>query len=870
MKRISVIVVSTFLLAQSLYASSVPANKPTMPENLLVEYQSNPIGIDYIPQLSWQITSGMDNVLQSAYHLQIASSEEGLTAGKADVWDSGKVESSQSTGIFIEKLPLKSRTKYFWRVKIWDNYGAESPWSETSTFETAFLSQSDWHGGWIGYVPGMPGRVQYFKSTYQTPQEVKSARAYVSGLGFYELYINGRKVGDRVHEPAQSTYSKTVYYTTYDITDCLSEGPNTFVIAVAGGWMGSPRLRMQVEFTYADNSLDILNTDRFRSVTTGPTMYSTVFDGETYDARLESSRLFKPYDPPALMNKDWGWAHNTDDPVGKMKAMRMEPIRVVESLQPKLLGKTSDGGYVFDAGRNLAGWAAMKIRGNAGDVVTLRFAETLREDGSVNQDNLRNAKVTDTYITKGEGTEAWEPKFTYHGFRYFQVNGLSYTPAEEDFAVKVVRSDVKRISEFECSNSLLNDIDRMVVNTEASNMHSVPTDCPQRDERMGWLNDMTARIETAIYNFNLALFYPKFVADITDTQDEEGRITCVAPFRFGMRPADPVSAYLLIAEKCYEFYGNIQVIRENYDAMKKWVDYLASRTDADGIVDYGYYGDWCPPKEFLMSEDGSGVSKYTPATYMSTGYLYYYERLLAKMAGLIGRDADVTEYNKMAEKTKAAFNSKYWNEELGGYSANNQSCNAFALWLGMPDESRKARVVKNLADDVVKRGYHLSTGNLCTRYLIEMLTENDHAEEAYKVATQTTYPSWGFMLSKGATTLWERWEYLTGDNMNSHNHPMMGSIGSWFYKYILGIRTDFENPAFSRFTVKPYVMGDLTFAKGSVNTVKGPVRVDWNRKGKTVTLNVEVPCGTTAEVWVPGAKGPVNVGSGKHTFKGRI
>lgn len=864
-----------FLLFLALgLACTGSAGKTTAPavevSALKADYEINPLGIDRIPQFSWEISGNYDGVRQSAYRILIATSPELLAEGDADVYDSGKVASSASTAVSFSEIPFQSRTRYYWKVKIWDGAGVESPWSETAYYETALLHSSDWLSGWIGYVPGMPGRVLYFKGTQASDKEVAKARAYISGLGFYELHINGKKVGDCVLDPAQSTYSKRVYYRTYDITDNLVKGANSFVVPVAPGWLGTPRLRIQVEITYADGSQETMTSDRFRSVITGPLMYSTVFDGEIYDARLENADIYKPGVPPGLMNKQWAWAHNTDDPVGKMVAQRVEPIRIVEEIVPKLVAEPAEGSYVFDAGRNLAGWASISTSGPAGTEVRMRFAETLYDDGRVNQENLRNAKSEDIYILKGEGVETWEPAFTYHGFRYVQIDGLPSRPAEGDVMIKVVRSDVATTGEFSCSNPLLNDIFRLVWNTEASNMHSVPTDCPQRDERMGWLNDMTARLESSMYNFDMSRFYPKFVTDITDTQDEHGTITCVAPFRFGMRPADPVSAsYLILAEKCYEFYGDRQVIEANYDGMKKWTDYLLSRSE-DGILEYSYYGDWCPPRDYLMDPNGSGVSRDTPGALMSTGYLYYCSRLISKMAGLLGLDDDAAKYAGIADEVREAFNRRFWDGEAGGYGSNNQACNSFAISLGMPSDEMRERALENLVEDVKAHDYHLTTGNLCTKYLLEVLSEYGHEDVAYRIATQTTYPSWGFMLSKGATTIWERWEYLTGDAMNSHNHPMMGSIGSWFYKYLLGIVPDFEDPGFSTFTIDPRYPDGLDYAKGSLQTVKGKISVDWERKGRSVSLKVTVPGNATAVVYVPGKDMPVTVGSGEHVFKGRI
>lgn len=868
-------ILSSLLMAVALSVLCFAGNLPSASfsvHGLESEYQENPLGIDRVPQLSWKLASTETGCLQSAYRIIIADSRELAESCTGNLWDSGKVNSAKTCGVIPEGLTLESRKQYFWRVMSWDGKGTPSPWSETASFEAGLLNPADWWGGWIGYVPGMPGRVLYFKGTASVGKAVSRARAYVAGLGFYEMYINGEKVGDHVLDPAQSTYSKRVYYVTYDIAGQLREGGNSIVIPLAPGWLGTPRLRVQVEIYYEDGSCEVLTTDRFRSVTTGPTVYSTVFDGEIYDARQENERIWRPYEPVGLMNKDWAWAHNTDDPVGEMMSQSIEPIKVVDTISPKFLSEPRPGVYVFDAGRNLAGWVKFRAHGNCGDRLVLRFAETLYENGGVNQENLRNAKCSDTYIFKGEGTESWEPAFTYHGFRYFQVEGLGYKPSEEDFEVKVVRSSVEPVSSFSCSNSLLNEINRMVINTEANNLHSVPTDCPQRDERMGWLNDMTVRVEQAVYNFDMARFYAKFIEDVTDTQDDQGRITCVAPFRFGMRPADPVSAsYLILAQKCYEFYGDTRVIERNFDGMCGWVDYLDSRTE-NGIVNYSYYGDWCPPRDFLMDPNGSGVSRDTPGILMSTGYLYLCSDMLSKMATVIGRTGEAAKYAALAERTASAFNREWWNEETGGYASNNQACNSFALYLGIVAPENVSRVVDNLVKDVEAHGYHLTTGNLCTKYLLEMLTEHGHVDAAYRIASQTTYPSWGFMLENGATALWERWEYLTGDAMNSHNHPMMGSVGSWFQKYLVGIRPDFENPAFSHFSVKPYVPSELDSAEGSLETVKGKISCSWTKQGRKLVMDVEVPAGTTATVGIPSKNGYTyeEVGSGSHRFSSRI
>ena len=837
-----------FLLLASFHFS-VFANSLNV-KDLKYEYANNPIGIDVLPQLSWRLESNVRATKQTAYRIVVSTSLDKLNANNGDVWDTEKVNSSKSTGIRYAGRELESRQRYYWKVQVWDNHQASS-WSEPAFFEMGLLKQDDWKSGWVGYVPGMPGRTLYFKGTFTPQKPVQQARAYISGLGFYELYINRKKVGDHLLDPAQSTYSKRVYYVTYDIGSFLSEQANSIVIPVAPGWMGSPRLRIQIEVIYQDDSREILASHHFRSVITGPTTYATVFDGEHYDARLDNPDIYKPGIPPGIMNKEWAWAHNTDEPVGNMEAQKIDPIKIVETITPVSVKEPIPGVYVFDVGRNLAGWASLRVQGKEGDKLTFRYAETLYENGLVNQENLRNAKAEAVYTLSGKGIETYEPAFTYYGFRFVQVEGLPRPPADGDIMVKEVRTAMNKTGSFRCSNPLLNDIHQMVMNTEAANLHSVPTDCPQRDERMGWLNDLTVRIEQAIYNFNMSRFYPKFMIDIQDTQDEQGTITCVAPFRFGARPADPVSAsYLLLALKCYEFYGNEQMIVDHFDGMKAWVNYLYSRTE-NGIVNYSYYGDWCPPRDHLMNPGESGVSRDTPGKMISTGYLYYCAQILSDMAKIVGRDADANRYAKLAGEIYAAFNREYWNEQTGGYASNNQACNSFALYMGLADEKKAPSVLANLVEDVKKHDYHLTTGNLCTKYLLEVLTEQGHPEVAYKIATQTTYPGWGFMISKGATTLWERWEYATGDAMNSHNHPMMGSVGSWFYRYILGIIPDFKYPAFEQFNIKPVIFNDLTFAEGELITEKGVIKSAWKKSGKTLNFEVTIPANSTAVVYVP-------------------
>ncbi len=827
--------------------------------DLKCEYAVNPIGIDIPePQFSWQIHSEKRGARQVSYRIIIAESVQDLKTGKHILWDTGIVNSNKSAGIVYGGPCLKSRTRYYWKVKIMDSLQGLETMSEPAFFEMGLLSQVDWQADWIGCPASWTGRVLYFRRSFSINRKVKKARVYISGLGYYVLYINGKRVGDYVLDPGTTDYSKRVLYSAYDVADRL-EKENALGVMVGPGWYGMVKLRMQLEiyFVNGENEIIASSWDPYNNwlVTTGPTICSSIFDGETYDAREEKSEWNLPI--CNLYGRDrtvqWINAVVTDAPGGKMVSQIQEPIKVVETIAPKLVHKDIGKVYVFDAGRNLAGWAAIKVKGARGTVVTMKFAESLNPDGTVNQENLRSAKATDTYILKGEGEEQWEPSFTYHGFRYCQIEGFPCQPAGDDVMIRVVHSSVSATGSFSCSNQLLNRIHKMVCLTETSNLHSIPTDCPQRDERMGWLNDMTVRIEQAIYNFDLSRFYIKWIDDIKDTQGTDGTITDTAPFRWGFRPADPVSAsYLLLALKSYEFYGNETIINHHYDGLKAWVDYLHSRTE-DEIVNYSYWGDWSPPETFgTPGSIGSGaISKDTPGKLISTGYLYYCAGIIIKMASILGNKDDEIYYNCLAGETASAFNTVWWNEKSGGYGSNNQACNSFALYLGLVCEERKPRVVANLAEDVIKHNYHLTTGNLCTKYLLEMLTENGFAEVAYKLAIQETYPGWGFMLANSATTLWERWENKTGGEMNSHNHPMMGSVGSWFYKYILGILPDIEGPGFEKFIIKPCILYELDFTEGEFHSVKGSIKSAWRKESGSVSMDLTIPGNSTAKVFIP-------------------
>ena len=639
--------------------------------DLRCESAVNPLGIDAVsPRLSWVLTSSEKGQKQTAYQILVASDEAGLRNEQPDIWDSGRVVSDQSTQVVYGGPALLSRRRYFWKVRAWDKDGAAGPYGGTAWWEMALLSPQDWKAEWVGSLAGWPGRALYFRCNFTSSKAIERARIYVSGLGYYELRLNGFKVGDHVLDPGVTDYAKRILYSTYDVTSKLERESNTIGVIVGNGWYGVPRLILQCEITYADGSIDTIYTHQgyYQEpggrwlVTSGPILENSIYSGERYDARLEKDGWDIPidsstfWDMPIVRTEGWAGIHSVPLPGGALAAQAVNPIKIVDSLRPQSVSEPKPGIFVFDIGQNMAGWAHLQVSGARGTQIVLKFGEMLLEDGTIDQTNLFTAAATDVYILKGKGTESWEPRFTYHGFRYVQLEGFPGKPSLDALTAKVVRSSVEPSGAIETSNDLINRIQKMIWWTEASNLYSIPTDCPQRSERMGWMNDLTVRAEEAIYNFDMSRFYPKFLNDINDTQRVDGAIADTVPYGWGQRPADPVStSYLLLGWFAYQHYGDTRVLAEHFDGFKAWTDFLHSKTK-DNIVTYGYYGDWSPPKAFAIAGPGSSpLSKDTPLEFMSTAYLYYDAKLVSHMAEALGKKEDKVKYAPVSGRSGRVF-----------------------------------------------------------------------------------------------------------------------------------------------------------------------------------------------------------------------
>ncbi|BBD73297.1 alpha-rhamnosidase [Sulfodiicoccus acidiphilus] len=803
------------------------------PVELRCEYVVNPVGVEGRPRLSWVVQCPERGVRQSAFRLIVSTSEEVSLKEVGDVWDSGEVN-SELNEVRYDGPPLRSNSRYFWRIKWWDSRGRESPWSTVAYFHTGLLKEEDWKASWIS-----GGKL--LRREFDVLKPVRLAMVFVTGLGYYELKLNGEKVGDRVLDPAWTDYSKRVLYATYDVTSMLRRGKNVLGIMLGKGRYAKEygyedrRVAiLQLEIEYTDGTRERVVTDSSWRSSDGPIVDDDLYNGEVYDARLE-----KPHwDSPGYDDRDWREVEVVKGPEGKLRSSTLPPIRRVRTIQPLKLLVPRPGVYVFDMGQNFSGWARLKVRGPRGTEVRLRFSELADERGNLDRRNLRKAMATDVYVLRGGGEEIYEPHFTYHGFRYVEVTGYPGVPTLDSVVGVVVHSDVEPTGSIATSNPLVNSIHRAVWWGQLSNLMGVPTDCPQRDERMGWTGDAQLSAEEASLNFWMVPFYEKWVEDILDAQAPDGMVPGVAPPHWRV-PGDPAwgTAIVVVPWTLYLYYGDVTVLERAYDGMRKWVEFLFSKAESY-VLRWGTWGDWCPPSHVHPVE--------TPLEVTSTWILYRDSLVLSEVAGVLGRVEDQRKYGKLASMVKEAFNSAFLKGDH--YSTGSQTCDVLPLYLDMVPEDKVEAVLNHLLRDVqVSHDNHLNTGILGTRYLLETLSKYGKSDVAYAIATQETYPSWGYMLREGATTVWERWEYLAGEGMNSHNHIMLGTVDAWFYRNLAGIRV--LEPGFRKFRVRPdYV--DLKFVEASVYTPRGRVEVSLKR-GEGTEMRVVVPVGSEAEVNVP-------------------
>jgi len=829
----------TFILASFLIICAAGARRPAWaasgpatPSNLRCEYLSNPLGVDVRqPRFAWVLEHTERGQKQSAYQLLVATRLSLLDQDKGDQWDSGKVASEDSTQVVYNAKPLESGSTYYWKVRYWDKDGNASPYSRAAQFDLGLLSPEEWKGQWIGGA-------NQLRAEFQLAEAVTRARAYICGLGYSELRLNGSKVGDNVLDPAWTTYDKRVLYTTYDVTPYLRRGANAVGVMLGEGWYKSRALLLQMNIELASGKRISITSSPSWKAHNGPIVSDGVWDGEIYDATLETPG----WDSPGFSDSGWAAAQVVKSPGGILSAQMMPPIQVVDTITPVTVSSPNPGVYVYDLGQNFSGWVQLRVKGPRGTRVGLRFSELIYDDGMINRENIRAAKSRDIYILRGgEGAgEVYEPRFTYHGFRYVEVTGFPGTPGLDSLRGRVVHSAVESTGNFAASKPILNQIQRIIHWGQLTNLHSIPTDCDQRDERQGWLGDAQVTAEEAMLNFDMAAFYTNYVRDIRDVQDAAGTITDTVPHRYGNRPADPAwgTAYPLLCWYMYEQYGDRRILEENYEGLKKYVEFLRGKA-ADNVLRFSYYGDWVPVE-------------MTPGEIVSDAYYYYDVTLLSKIAQILGKSGDAQAYSQLAAQVKDAFNREFYDPKRGVYANGTQTANALALFLDLVTKDNRQAVGGSLFNDIAyQHDSHVTTGFIGVKYLFPVLTRLGQSDLAYDMATQTTYPGWGYMIANGATTLWELWQKRIGPSMNSHNHPMFGSVGAWFYQALTGINVDTEQPGYRHIRIEPQVVRDLTWASGTVETVRGTVSSTWSHSPGVITLDVVVPVNSVATIVIP-------------------
>ena len=815
------------LLTFAAARAAVPEGGSLPPAGLRLEYLADPLGVDVArPRFFWAPRFEGRGQAQTAYQILLSADP---ACAQGDVWDSGKTASPEFTQVVYGGPALQSGKIYYWKVRAWDKDGQACPWSGVARFDTGLLNPSDWKGAWIGGASQL-------RREFTIAGRVVRARAYVCGLGYHELRVNGRKAGRAVLDPGWTTFDKRVLYVTYDITGMLREGGNAVGVLLGQGWFKNRALRAQIAVELAGGGTMSIVSDGTWSMADGPIVMDSIYNGETYDARKETPG----WDRAGFDGQGWTPAASVEAPKGVLSAQMMPAIQVVDTIVPFKMSNPQPGAYVFDMGQNFSGWVRLRVAGPRGTAVHLRFAELLYENGMANQENLRGGRAEDVYVLKGEEEEVYEPRFTYHGFRYVEVTGFPGVPTADAVRGRVVHSAVAPTGSFACSKPILNALQRIITWGQKTNLHSVPTDCDQRDERMGWMGDAQGTAEEAIMNFDMAAFYTNFLRDIRDVQDEKGQITDTVPHIWGSRPADPAwgTAYPLIAWYMYRYYGDTRILAEHYDGLKAYINFLRGKAE-NGLVRYSYYGDWV------------AVDK-TPGSLVSAFYYYYDVRILADVARILKKDADAKMYTTLGDDIRKAFNAEFFDPKTGNYANGSQTANALPLFADLATPAERGGAWGNLFDNIAYRNAsHLTTGIIGTKYIMEVLNRQGNADLAYDIACQTTYPSWGYMIENGATTLWELWQKREGPSMNSHNHPMFGSVGSWLYKTLAGINLDEQTAGFEKLRIAPAMVRDLMFAAGSIESVRGRIVSSWKRTPKSVTLEVEIPCGSAAEIVMP-------------------
>ncbi len=844
--------------------------------NLRCEYKTNPIGIDAAqPRLSWQIAADARGTVQTAYQIQVAAGEAALETGDL-LWDTGKVASDASIHVPYGGPPLGSSQCCVWRARAWDGDDAPSAWSEIGSWEMGLLSPSDWQASWITPDIEEDASVSQpcpmLRATFTVDGAVRSARAHVTTLGLYELMLNGARVGEDVLTPGWTAYDERLLYQTYDVTDLLVEGENAVGAVLGDGWyrgnMGFSGQRnnygdkvaliLQLQITYQDGRVQTVCSDESWSAATGPILASDIYNGERYDARLERA----DWSEAGYDDSEWAGVQIIDHSKEILVAPDGPPVRRIEEIVPVAILHTPADETVVDMGQNMVGWLRLTVEGEAGTTVTLRHAEVLDQDGNLYVENLRSAQQTDTYSLKGDGVEVWEPRFTFHGFRYVAVEGYPGELTLDALTGVVVHSDMARTGRFTCSEPLINQLQHNIVWGQKGNYLDVPTDCPQRDERLGWTGDAQVFIRTGCFNMDVAGFFTKWLHDLAADQAENGAVPHVIPDLMGRRrrgrgggSAAWGDAGTICPWTIYLCYGDTRILEQQYESMRGWVEYIAGESGEDRLWSSGFhFGDWLAYATTRPDYPGATTDK----DLIATAFYAYSTDLLQRAAQVLGKDEDAAHYAQLRAEIVDAFRREFVTA-TGRMTSNTQTAYALALWFDLLPDELRPEAARRLAEDVRSFQNHLTTGFVGTPYLCHTLSSNGYLDVAYDLLTQESYPSWLYPVTQGATTIWERWDGIKPDGsfqdvgMNSFNHYAYGAIGSWLYQVVAGLEIDEEAPGYKHALVQPHPGGGLSGARATLETMYGTLGSAWELDQDGFRLEVTVPANTWATVRLPDA-----------------
>ncbi|CAN5804001.1 glycoside hydrolase family 78 protein [soil metagenome] len=862
------------------------------PGQLTCEYVNNPLGIQTEnPRFSWQYTISGRNQFQTAYEIVVAGNEADCKQLKGNVWQTKKVSSDQNIQVAFNGNSLQPFTRYYWRVRGYDGTNTAGEWSDIASFETAALHAADWQAKWIS-----DGSVQFerledfykadpmplFRKQFAIHKKITAARIYLSGIGYSELYINNKKISDDVLSPGYTAYGKQVLYVTYDITSALTASKNTIGVMLGNGWYnplpmqlfgrfnlrnaqqtGRPCLLAQILIEYTDGSKETIASDESWQTATGPVVRNNVYLGEEYDARLEKE---------FTDDNNWKNAVITKGPAGVLTAQMQPAIRITKVIQPISIQPAGNDTFIVDMGQNFAGVVRLKVKGSVGTTISCRYGEVLYPNGSLNvlttaagqikeiwnvnggPGSPKTAWQKDQYTLKGNGIETWNPRFTFHGFRYIEISGWPGEPTVNDIEGLRMNSNLEQEGTFACSNDMFNTLHEKIQWTFLSNVFSVQSDCPAR-EKMGYGADMVATAGAFMYNYNMANFYSKAVQDFANDQQTDGGITETAPYTgiadrgYGgaSGPLGWQLAFSYLQKKLYDFYGDEKIIAKQYPALQKQLEFLQAKA-TDGL----YYWDI-----------GDHETIDPKAEAFSASCFYYHHVMLAtEFAGILHATADSAKYSRLANNIRNAIVSKFWIPNTGRFDNATQAAQIFALWYHLSPE--KDKTLEQLMQEYARHNWHVATGIFGTMMMFDVLRENDKNDIAYKLANQKDFPGWGYMLAQGATTLWESWQLPESSSMN---HPMFGSVDEWFYKSLLGINA--AAPGFKRIIIKPQAAA-LAWAKGSYKSMYGIIKSEWKESETSFELKVTVPVNTVAEIWLPATKDTPITEGGNNNFQSEI